>query len=390
MIFGFLGSKKSKGFHELLAEYLLHQQVVGHIAKAQSLQKLGRGQEANMLLRETERKIVAQIQAHPRDKQGHLLLAMFYTETGVVDLAEKTIERLLGNREFQLSEDERFVLSAEMQKIKRQRPIDERRKGGPEGFTTIYCCQHCGRLHNFVSMPCPHCDWCPETIDQTARSLILSNAHFKVPALLLLSREMEKGRPANDVVPNLAQDARTYVASGERKEAVTKVLSLLNENKRKHHRSLPQVRACNNCGHRILLSSAEKCDKCDSTTDWPDAVRTLVCMDNLLWLFEQRAEPAATESLSELVCVLVSMTNNLLRKQETPQSDVRRYALDLLGKAGAIADLGKGAIIETKNPQQLKIYLVKDSMREDSESFGLFWYKELEYFAQKMVNGVEA
>lgn len=29
-------------------------------------------------------------------------------------------------------------------------------------------------------------------------------------------------------------------------------------------------------------------------------------------------------------------------------------------------------------------------MREDSESFGLFWYKELEYFAQKMVSGIEA
>lgn len=80
----------------------------------------------------------------------------------------------------------------------------------------------------------------------------------------------------------------------------------------------------------------------DEGSEWPDAVRTLVCMDNLLWLFEQRAEPAATESLSELVCALVGMTNNLLRKQEGPPSNVRRYTLDLLGKAGAIADLGKG------------------------------------------------
>lgn len=390
MIFGLFGSKKGKGFHELLAEYLLHQQVVGQIAKAQSLQKLGRGQEAGVLLRETEKKIVAQIRAQPNDKQGHLLLAMFYVETGVVDLAEKTIEQLLGHREFQLTEDERFVLSAELQKIKRQRPIDERGKGGPEGFTTIYCCQHCGRLHNFASMPCPHCDRCPETIDQTARSLILSNAHFKVPALLLLAREMEKGRSASDVIPNLAQDIRTYLSSAERKEAVTKVLAILNENKHKHHRSLAQVRACADCGHRILLSAAEKCDKCDSTTDWPEAVRVLVCMDNLLWLFEQRAEPVGSESLSEFVCVLVGMTNNLLRKQEVPSSSIRRYALDLLGNAGVIADLGKGAIIETKNPQQLKIYLVKDSMREDSESFGMFWYKELEYFAQRMVGGVEA
>ena len=34
--------------------------------------------------------------------------------------------------------------------------------------------------------------------------------------------------------------------------------------------------------------------------NWPDLVRTLVCIDNLLWLLEQRVEPSDSEDFSEL------------------------------------------------------------------------------------------
>ena len=112
-------------------------------------------------------------------------------------------------------------------------------------------------------------------------------------------------------------------------------------------------------------------------------------MDNLLLLFEQRIELSSSEDFSEFVCVLVLMTNNLLRKQESPSERVRFYALDLLSKIGAICDLGKGAIIDTKDTKQLKIYTVKESMRDDSQMFGLFWYNELEYFVRKMREGVK-
>jgi hypothetical protein len=54
----------------------------------------------------------------------------------------------------------------------------------------------------------------------------------------------------------------------------------------------------------------------------------------------------------------------------------------------AIADANRGAIIDTTNPEKLKIYLVKESMLEDSEQFGLFLYSELEFFAKIMINGV--
>lgn len=389
MMFGLFGSKKKKeNVADLLAEFVTYQQLVGHISKAQSLQKLNRVEEARKVLLEAECMATNYLSQNPHEKKAHMMLVLFYSEVGVFDQAEPIIQRLLSSGEFQLNEEERLILSAELQKIQRQRPANQRGADSPRGFTQIYCCVNCGRLHNFVSMPCPHCDWSPQTIEEAARSIILSNSHFKVPALLTLAREMGNGRTADDVVPNLLNDGKTYLSVPKQKQVVEQVFSMLRQNEHKNHRSLSMVRECPGCGNRILFSGAEECEKCGEPVNWPDAIRTLACMDNLLWLLEQRVEVSSTDAFSDFVCVLVAMTNNLLRKQEVPSTPERQYSLQLLTDMGAVCDLNKGAVIDTKNPKDLKIYLIKDSMREDSESFGLFLFKELEFFVAKMVNGV--
>ncbi len=388
-MFGLFGSKKKKeNVADLLAEFVTYQQLVSHISKAQSLQKLKRVDEARKVLLEAERMATNYLSQNPHEKKAHMMLVLFYSEVGVFDQAEPIIQRLLSSGEFQLNEEERLILSAELQKIQRQSPANQRGADSPSGFTQIYCCTNCGRLHNFVSMPCPHCDWSPKTIEETARSIILSNSHFKIPALLTLAREMENGRTAVDVVPNLLNDGKIYLSVPKQKQVVEQVFSMLRQNEHKNHRSLSMVRECSGCGNRILFSGAEECEKCGEPVNWPDAIRTLACMDNLLWLLEQRVEVSSTDAFSDFVCVLVAMTNNLLRKQEVPSTRDRQYCLQLLTHIGAVCDLNKGAIIDTKNPKDLKIYLIKDSMREDSESFGLFLFKELEFFVAKMMNGV--
>jgi len=55
----------------------------------------------------------------------------------------------------------------------------------------------------------------------------------------------------------------------------------------------------------------------------------------------------------------------------------------------AIFDANKGAIIETTKPHELKMYLVRDSMRDDSQSFGLFIHRELECLIEMMNLGVK-
>lgn len=388
MIFGLFGSKKKQTVADLLAEFVAYQQLVGHISKAKSLLKLKRAEEANKVFSDAEGMIQGYLKSNPREKKGLMMLALLYSEAGDPAHAEPIIERLLHSGDFQLDNDERLVLSAELQKLQRQKPAEQRSPDSPSGFTQIYCCAKCGRLHNFVSMPCPHCDWSPQTIDELARSMILSNNHFNIPALLLLAREIGNGRPATDVVQNLMNDGRTYLSTPKQREGVELVFSMLRQNEHKNHRSIEMVRECPHCRHRVLLSGAEQCDQCNQSIAWPDAVRTLVCIDNLLWLFEQRVEASSAEAFSDFVCVLVAMANNLLRKQEAPSARDRQYSLRLLADMEAVSDMNKGAVVQTSSPKDLKIYLVKDSMRDDSETFGIFLFQEIGFFVTKMEQGV--
>ncbi len=198
MAFEFFRSKRQESAADLLAEFVIYQRVLARLGKAESLQKLGRSEEARQLHIETEQMATTYVRQNQNEKRAHVMLALFYKETAAPERAAEIIDRLLTSREFGLTDQERLILGAELQKLQRERPSEQRSTDGPSGFTQIYCCQKCGRLHNFVSMPCPHCDWSPQNKEETARSIILSNVHFKVPALLTLCREMAKGRSAGD------------------------------------------------------------------------------------------------------------------------------------------------------------------------------------------------
>lgn len=263
MAFGCFRSRKQESAADLLAEFVIYQQVLARLGKAESLQKLGRHDEARQLLVETEQMAIRYVRQNSHEKLAHVMLALFYKETAALGRAAEIIDRLLKSREFGLTDQERLILGAELQKLKRECPSEQRSTDGPSGFTQIYCCQKCGRLHNFVSMPCPHCDWSPQNKEETARSIILSNAHFKVSALLTLCREMAKGRSADDVVPNLVKDGKAYLNNPKQRQAVDQIFILLRENEHKNHRDMNMLRQCANCGTRVLLSDAERCEKCD-------------------------------------------------------------------------------------------------------------------------------
>lgn len=390
MIFGLFDSKKKKeSVSDLLSEVLIHQKLVAHIGKAQSLKKLDRFEEMRQVMLEAERMVSNYLNRNPREKRAHMLLVLFYCETGLSDRAEPIIKKLLNSSDFQLEDDERLILSGELQKIQRQRPLSQRTSDSPDEFTQIYCCANCGRLHNFVSMPCPHCDWSPQSVDETARSIVLSNAYFDVPTLLVLAREIGNGRAADDVVLNLAQKTKSYLDNQKKRADVSQVFTLLRQNEEKNHRSLNMVRECANCGEKILQSCAERCQDCGEWVNWPDAIRTIACLDNLLWLFEHRVEVSSNKAFSEFVCVMVVLTNNLLRKQESPSDKDRQYCLQLLAELEVVCDRNNGAMIETKDPRNLKIYFVKDCMLEDSENYGQLLFSELSFFVTKMSAGVK-
>jgi len=382
----FRSRKKKDTFESVLQQQILYHQAASFLTKAASLQKLGRNDEASKIVANAE-KLIRQYASN--DKGDQMTLAWFYLEVDAPDKAEEVINGIFSSQIFQLDRHESIVLRGALQKIQREKPHYQRTEESPKGFSQVYCCQNCGRIHRYVSMPCPYCDWSPDSIDEMARSIILSNSHFKIPSLLLLSREMAKNRTAADVVPNLMNDGKKYIRNTKQRETVEQIFTLLKQNEDKNRRDMNVVHECPCCGEWVLASLAEECNSCGEILEWSDFVRTLACIDNLLWLFEQRIELLPSEDFSEFVCLLVVMADNMLRKQETPTDQQRKYALELLSQMAAISDLNKGAIIKTGDPQKLEIYLIKDNMREDSETFGRFMYLELQAFIDKMIKGIQ-
>lgn len=298
----FRRKKKVKSLSELIADSHLYRDVIGRFERLRSLNKLGRSAEAIQEMRETVKLVNENVAKNPGDKRAHFLKAYFYLYVGDEEKAESALVNLLSSDAFQLTDEERLITAGELQNLKRQKHLEARDQDGPHGFTQIYCCGNCGRLHNFLSMPCPHCDWFPSTDSDAAQSIILSNAHLTIPQLLALSREIGAGRSADDVIPNLKQDAVAYLGGEEQRRAVHEVLSLLNQNRQKTQRSIKEVLGCPACGSRIHFSGSLHCGECGEEVRWPHFLRSLACIDSLLWLLETRVEPDSSGEFSDFVC----------------------------------------------------------------------------------------
>ena len=250
MMFGLFGGKKKNSISDFLADFALYREVIGRIAKAHSLRRLDRNDESIQVLLEAEGIAKNYIARMPQEKRAHMLLALYYIEIADADRAKPVIDNLLNSSKFQLSDEERHALSGALTKFQRERPYTERTPSSPPGFTQVYCCANCGRLHNFVSLPFPHCDWFPATIEEMARSMVLTNLNFKIPTLLLMSREMSKGRKVDQIVPNLISTVQTFLNTPRRLEEAKKILALAHTHANKNHRLIGELRECGSCGAR--------------------------------------------------------------------------------------------------------------------------------------------
>jgi ribosomal protein S27AE len=384
--------EKKKTIYDEIRDFAAYQKTNNLIEKANNLLKLGRSAEAVEILSEAEQIALNSVRSSPDSFQANLLLAFFYTEAQLYDHAEDILENLLNSGRFTLDKEQRFTLESELQKMQREKAIAGKVKGNsPIEITNIFSCQNCGRIINFVTIPCPHCQWYPPDLLSFARSFLLSNAHIEVPALLLLAREVTNGRSPSEVVTYLDDQAMEFYRRPESDTNLKLMFNLLQQNANKNIRNMQMVRECPNCGDRILLSHEEKCGSCGLSIGWPESIKLLVCMDNLMWLFEQKADISNSSEFSEFVCLVELMTDKLLRKQEAPSQNQRKLALRLMHEMKSFTISNRGAAIETTNPEKLKIYVVgsiEKNLVEDNTLFGMFFHSELEFFVGKMVNGI--
>jgi hypothetical protein len=382
----FRKKRTEPGLGDLLAEYAAYQAVSARIAKAQSLRKLGRLDEARREFDGAEITAKDYVRRYPTDKRAHVLLCLVYVESGANELAVAALKTLLTPGAFALDAKDRLIVEGQLQRLERERPSDKKTSGAPKSFTQVYACLNCGRLHNYASLPCPHCTEFAEDIGAMARAVVLSNSYLRIHSLLLVSREMQKGRKPEEIVTNLDSNAAEYLRRPETRKIASDLLAMLREAQGKPDRTFGHARQCPTCATRVLLSTADHCQECGAAIHWPAILRLMVCVDNLLWLFEQRVEVRASDEFAELVCLLVVIANNLLRKQQAPSDDFRKYAVKLLVSLGSVGDTNNGAVIDLSKLTDPQIYLVKDRMTKESETFGLLLLVEIKAFIQAMIS----
>lgn len=380
------GAEHNIGF--LLSKYAAHQTVLGHLSRAESLAKLGRNTEASAA--SVEARVAAQWYAkeNPLDAQAQLLYAVYLLDSKNIAEALTFLPALLERTNLNLSQDERNQVAAQLHALRRQQPVEANSSEKKHGFTQVYACHSCGRLHNFASLPCPHCGWLPQTLEETAAAIVLSTHQITIPVLLSVSRDISGGRPAAQAVGNLQEIATKFLNDPGHRDMVERVFALIGEDSAKEEHRIEPLRACVACGTRIMYSQSASCQSCNETLDMPDIVRLLVCVDNLLWLLEQRIEPSEIPEFAEFVCVLVALENDILRKQSEPNAIQRSYALDMLRKVKGLWDINQGALVNFNADDSLSVSLIQDRAREDSKPFAIFIHRELSDFVQYMKAGV--
>jgi hypothetical protein len=385
----FRATSDNTSLRNLVAEVECYFDVSEKVDRAMMLLREGHEKKANALFRSAAHTATKHIKENPRHKGGYLALAWIYMEARKPEHAQPVLEKLLSSPMFDLSANDRSTLEAELQNAKRQQTEADRSADEPSNYTQVYCCANCGRLINYVSMPCHHCDWSPGSKDEFVASMLLSNSTLDIGSLIGIGRGVEKGRTIYDLVPQLHSLQQSVCGNPKQMELVEATYSLLQESRQKPGRLLNEFCRCQQCKAELLLSDLDVCSECGGSIDWTPGSRLLVCVENVLNFLERRCEvppsgsPTQAEH-AEFVSLLVSMVTDLLRNQTVPSPTKRKRSLDVLAQLGVICDSGGGAVISTLDPSALEVYCVEDRMDASSMVFGQLIAAELRNFVTHM------
>lgn len=382
--------KKDTELLELIKEFEDGKKIIVLIEKAKNLIKLGRKAEADLVYFDAE-QIALNLKKNNDSHKPQLMLALLYKEKNELDRAEDCLKKILSHSQYRINKEETLTLQSELQKIQRENIFAGKNSKSTTELTTIYSCQNCGRLINYVTVPCIHCKWHPTNLIEFAKSISMSTGTLKVQDLVFIARKVSNGSSPSEVVGNIDQAANKILNLPEDKTNLKYTFGLLQQNFKSNIRDINSIRKCRNCGNKVLLGYEGKCKSCNQPTGWPDAIKLLICMDNILMLFENKVRISNSDTFSNFVLLIVSMIDTLLRKQETPSQSQRNYALRTLKEMGSIINTSENACIELSDINNLKVHLVGEEGKYpvDGTEFAGFMYVELNFFIEKMINGIK-
>jgi hypothetical protein len=248
----------------------------------------------------------------------------------------------------------------------------------------VYTCCNCGNLINFTSVPCHHCGWAPNSLEQMARSMVLNNNTFKIFELLNIGKHISEKLNPNSIVLNLDLQAIEYLEAN--KETTNFIFSLCNENRSKYKTFTKDLKKCK-CGAILYTSDATACVKCKDSVMWNESTRLLLCANNLLGLFVQRIDYKDTEDSDRFVEALVGTVGKLystLNGQEglaTAKSELDLCKIKIhlaLKTVTALVDKNNGAIVDWIDKSNVRTHIIKDSELNDTVIYATYLSSEIE------------
>ncbi len=196
----------------------------------------------------------------------------------------------------------------------------------------IYACQMCGRLIEYITVPCIHCGWQPTTLTKISHSGLLCTNFFSLWDLLVIGREMAAGRKSADVVPKLAQVVADYMAEprSEYRRDIENVFKITQRKKSDDFLAWLQMGICQRCGFKSLHQDAKQCHNCNAPLHLPPPLRLLMGATRLIIHFQLNFEAPRSTEFDSFIRYLVSLQSKLCRTQETPSERERAQVLNMM------------------------------------------------------------
>jgi len=209
--------------------------------------------------------------------------------------------------------------------------------GSPEALAQrllVYVCQRCGRLVEYISIPCMSCRWRPTTLLEMSHSGRLSRSNFSLWDLLAIGRGIVAGRKVTDVVQNLAQVAAEDMADPQSKyrQEIESVLQTAQQKQFDNYFFWHEAAVCEGCGTRNPRQDAKKCRKCKAHLRLPPPLRLIMCLTRTLEHFQHNFDAPKSNEFDLFIRFLVSLQSKVYRAQETPSHLERARVLDLMAK----------------------------------------------------------
>ena len=299
--------------------------------------------------------------AHPDSPLAMFSAARVARAAGRLDLASRLLS---GARKLDHDGICHSGIGYEENLLERERAVVDDSLSALAQRLVIYTCQRCGRLVEYVSMPCIYCGWRPTTLDEMAHAARLSRYSFSTWKLLQIGRGILAGKKATEVVANLAEVAAEDMVDPTRRKEMETVLLDAQQKQKDIYFCWSEAATCNHCKTFNFRHDIKECSKCRTLLRMPPPLRLLICLSRLAIHFQRNFEGPESNECDVFIRYIISLQSKLYRWQETPSNSERAKVLELMTKIGKLWTNKESGYIYMLDPQNIT-YVVSNELTEE-------------------------